>query len=72
MDDLRESGDIEQEADVITLIHQTKTEDERTGKVTEGRDLIVDKARGGRVGLVHVGWQPELTRFVNGPEAPDP
>jgi replicative DNA helicase len=67
MDDLRESGDIEQEADVITLIHQT-TDD----KGKEGRALIVDKARGGRVGTVSVGWRPELTRFENGPERPEP
>jgi replicative DNA helicase len=70
MDDLRESGDIEQEADVITLIHQTEDKDEKSGKVTEGRALIVDKARGGRVGTVKVRWKPELTRFENGPEGP--
>jgi replicative DNA helicase len=72
MDDLRESGDIEQEADVITLIHQTEVKDEDDNKVSEGRSLIVDKARGGRVGVVKVGWRPELTKFVNGPESPEP
>lgn len=59
MDDLRESGDIEQEADVIALIHETEA---------HGRELIVEKARGGRVGVVDVGWRPELTLFENAPE----
>jgi replicative DNA helicase len=63
MDDLRESGDIEQEADVITLIHETEG---------QGRELLIEKARGGRVGKVDVGWRPELTLFENGPEERHP
>ena len=68
MDDLRESGDIEQEADVITIIHEPELEKDEKGP--PGRELIIEKARGGRVGVVKVGWRPELTLFENGPEEP--
>lgn len=57
MDDLRESGDIEQEADAIALVHAPGEE--------RVRELLLEKARGGSTGLVRVGWRPELTRFEN-------
>jgi replicative DNA helicase len=56
MDDLRESGDIEQEADIVTLLHAPSEE-------KDVRDLLLEKVRGGRTGLVRVAWRPELTRF---------
>jgi replicative DNA helicase len=59
MDDLRESGDIEQEADNITLIHVTEH---------DGRELLIEKARGGRRGKVAVAWRPEFTLFENAPD----
>jgi replicative DNA helicase len=59
MDDLRESGDIEQEADNVTLIHVTED---------DGRELLIEKARGGRRGKVEVAWRPELTLFENAPD----
>ena len=61
MDDLRESGDIEQEADVVTLLHGIPEE-------KFARELLLEKVRGGRTGLVQVGWRPELTRFESLPE----
>lgn len=56
MDNLRESGDIEQEADNIALIHAPEE---------DTRELLVVKARGGRVGRASVIWRPELTWFDN-------
>jgi replicative DNA helicase len=64
MDDLREGGDIEQEADNIVLL--TEPEDEQEKKIS--RDLIIEKARGGRTGIVRVKWVPEYTLFENLPD----
>ena len=66
MDDLRESGDIEQEADNVVLMDES--DDESTATAT--RDLIIAKARGGRTGPVSIGWVPECTLFENLPEEP--
>jgi replicative DNA helicase len=58
MDDLRESGDIEQEADVVVLVHAPDEE-------THARELLLEKVRGGSTGLLRVAWRAELTSFVN-------
>jgi replicative DNA helicase len=64
MDDLRESGDIEQESDVVTLIHHDPAE--------KGvAQLSVEKARSGRPGIVRVKWRPEFTSFENLAEGTD-
>ena len=64
--DLRESGNIEAEADVVIFIHHPN------GYKTPGRaELHVAKHRGGPCGTVHVEWDPFHTRF--GPwEGPEP
>jgi replicative DNA helicase len=66
MDDLRESGDIEQEADVVVLVH-APGDDER-----DVRELVLEKARGGSTGVVRVGWRAELTRFESLNEGIEP
>jgi replicative DNA helicase len=58
MDDLRESGEIEQHADAIIIIHRS-AEDLRRGEVT----LIVDKARNGRVGEFQLRWEGHRSRM---------
>lgn len=68
LSDLRESGNIEAEADVVAFIHHPN------GYKTPGRaEIHVLKHRGGPVGVVHVAWDPFHTRFGpwEGPE-PDP
>jgi replicative DNA helicase len=65
MSDLRESGSIEQDADVIMLLHNEdyyhKGEDAYTPSgVTE---LIVEKQRNGPVGIVPLVFRREVTRF---------
>jgi replicative DNA helicase len=72
MSDLRESGAIEQDADIIIFLHRDKdpndmsaTEDERTKC-----DLIVAKHRNGSTGTVTVRWHGEYTTFedLNAPQ----
>ncbi len=64
MGDLRESGQIEQDADVILFIHR---EDIFTGNVEDqGKaELICAKGRSMPTFKANLGWQPQFTRFVN-------
>lgn len=69
LSDLRESGSIEQDADVVMLLSRRKeSEDEeapgesRTGSIV---DLIIAKQRNGPVGDIPLTFIPELTRFEN-------
>lgn len=64
LSDLRESGAIEQDADVVIFTHR----DEMYGQTDKNRglaELIVAKQRNGPVGAVEVGWIGQQTRFTN-------
>jgi replicative DNA helicase len=64
---LRESGAIEQDADVVMFVH--REEYFRSGEEKEQfagqAEIIVAKQRNGPVGDVEVLWQKEFTRFVD-------
>lgn len=65
---LRESGAIEQDADVVMFVHREEyymTNEEDKAKVAGKADLIVAKQRNGPVGDVKVGWLQQHTRFVD-------
>jgi replicative DNA helicase len=63
--DLRESGSIEQDADLILLLHRdresNKSRDERSPVVET--ELIIAKQRNGPVGKVTLAFLPAFTRF---------
>ena len=59
--DLRESGALEQDADVVLLLHRPEFYDE-TDRPGEA-DLIVAKQRNGRTGVVRVTYRKEMARF---------
>ncbi len=63
MADIRESGAVEQDADVVLLLHRPEYygEGERPGEA----DLLIPKNRGGQTGLVKLRFQREITRFSN-------
>ncbi len=65
MADLRESGSIEQDADVIMFLHRDreieKRQDERSPYIPT--ELIVAKQRNGPVGMVNLLFFPGFTRF---------
>ena len=64
LSDLRESGAIEQDADVVILIHR----DERYNDESKERgiaDLIIAKHRSGPTGVVKVAFQEDYTKFAN-------
>ena len=71
---LRESGAIEQDADVVMFIHRdeyfhTKEEAEKLGIVGQA-DLIVSKQRNGPTGDVKLTWHQKFTRFENASHKP--
>lgn len=66
--DLRDSGNIEQDADVVGFIHRPQyygipiTED---GEPTEGLgQFLIEKNRHGRCEIVNLKWEPERVRFT--------
>ncbi|MDD5066728.1 MAG: DnaB-like helicase C-terminal domain-containing protein, partial [bacterium] len=62
LSDLRESGAIEQDADVVIFIHSGA---EETEKDTHVVDLIVSKQRNGPTGMVEALFLKKYTKFVN-------
>ena len=70
LSDLRESGSIEQDADVVMLLSKQKTADDSgveqsiDGNIFK-RELIIAKQRNGPVGVVALSFIKNLTRFEN-------
>jgi replicative DNA helicase len=67
LSDLRESGSIEADADVVTFIHRPK---KGTGDVMEQCDFIVAKNRNGPTRTVEAYFEPSPVRFVNAAREP--
>lgn len=67
LSDLRESGSIEQDADLVVLISKKKDneEEEDGGAPVLVRELIIAKQRNGPVGAVPISFIRNLARYDN-------
>jgi len=66
LSDLRESGAIEQDADLVMFIHrEARPEGDEEAVAIQEIELIIAKQRNGPLGTVRLNWVPENTTFVN-------
>ena len=70
LSDLRESGSIEQDADVVAFIHRdsyyNRDENGQPDPDTENKaEIIIAKQRNGPTGSVHLAYLSNCTRFEN-------
>ena len=64
LSDIRESGAIEQDADMVIFLYR----DEYYNKDTEDKGLaevIIAKHRAGETGMFKLGWKGQYTKFIN-------
>jgi len=64
LSDLRESGSLEQDADIVVLLHREDMHERESPRAGEA-DLIVAKHRNGPVATVTVAFQGHYSRFVD-------
>ena len=68
LSDLRESGSIEQDADVVMFIYREsvydKDDDQEDAPAADEAELIVGKHRNGPIGNIKLIWQANFARFI--------
>lgn len=64
LSDLRDSGSIEQDADIVMFLHRNSYYDHEDNNPNVC-ECIVAKNRHGEVGTTMLGWHGEYTRFTN-------
>lgn len=70
---LRESGAIEQDADVVMFVHREEyymNSEEDKERVKGEAELIIQKQRNGPTGEIKMSWLKDFTRFENAAQRP--
>jgi replicative DNA helicase len=65
LSDLRESGSIEQDADVIMMLYREDYYDKENPDARNFAEVIISKQRNGPTDTVRLRWQPEIGLFAN-------
>lgn len=66
MSDLRETGQLEFDADVIMFLHRQYYYDRTNENIKRDADIVVAKNRNGKVGRTKLKWFEEYTKFLKG------
>ena len=64
LSDLRESGAIEQDADVVMFLYRDDYYNKDTEHPNEA-EVIIAKQRNVAIGTINLVWKPDITKFVN-------
>ncbi|NQU88342.1 MAG: replicative DNA helicase, partial [Mariniphaga sp.] len=69
LSDLRESGAIEQDADIVTFIHRPEyygiTEDNSGNSLIGVAEIIIAKHRNGATGEIYLSFRKNLAKFAD-------
>ena len=69
MSDLRESGSLEQDADVVLFLYRPEIYGDVSNDMKADAEIIVGKNRNGPTRTAHLTWRGEFARFDNVAEA---
>lgn len=66
LSDLRDSGSIEQDADIVIMLYRDRYYNPKDERIDPNEcECIIAKNRHGETGSINLRWEPEYTRFTN-------